>query len=978
MRNTNACRLTTAILVFSLFLSTLVMIPGATVQGADSGYLLWFNVVDSDTQDEVEGATALIEEVHTGMVFENTTDSSGQTTFSPSPGYYRVSITKIGYYDYYNETVIRFDGQSHCPLGDLKLKPIPEWPWLNVSVVDSDTGNQVSDVTLQVIDVEEDYQLYEHTDNGIFNVSVYPASYKLIVTAPGYAKNVTTVEDVSVNKSVDIEMDPSVVVRAFVDLNGAPPTGLSAYMVSTNTSLDPDLRILAPRTIGSNSFKIDAYPGEFNLLVAASGAGTKIIPLNIPLNVSDPMQISLDSPQPQSDEFEITFQDDWTEFDLVRSFTYNFDMTHPALAYSELPSLRMQIDFALGDGDGVVNETEVNAFEAKLKEFGPLNVTTQWLLTINGTSFLADERVVSSLEGIEGDVNSTDQFSGVLETHYSSIESIDVGAPTYTGEVYASYDQAATNLDYRYVLNLPDGYELVDNTTATGRATVSGYTEVIVDPEVGAPGKEKVTLDFEESKDPTAVAGVDTDGEAYAVIDDSSIVYYILRNGTEITFTADGSYDPNGNPLSYTWDFGDGMSKTVSTETVTHTYTQTALNLTVTLTVTDVADLEDEDSFFVKVDGIDPVPVIYVDGVSVAAGSEYLTDQNKAVVFNGAHSFDYINSTDEVPPAGIIKSWHWDFGDGNSTTVLLGENPNVTHAYTEAGNYSLTLNATDAVGHNHTIGITMVVNDSTPPSISFKVLNSRFKDVTQDSPIENETLYFNATATKDNVDDLSNLTFRWEFGDGTNITGTGDEFANVTHAYAAIDTFTVKLTVTDRSDNSANKTQEITVLSSPRPDLRLVSVTHEPGRFTEGETGQILVNVTNVGNDNATGIRATFYLVRADGSRSLIGESNSLTVNGEQTNLLQVDQSGVITFNWKPGTKGDYTISVEVTADREIVKGDNTGTVTIGVDEAGWKAAAIYGGIFAVIVVIIVLFYFRKRLPMLGGKGSSKSRRGKK
>jgi len=47
---------------------------------------------------------------------------------------------------------------------------------------------------------------------------------------------------------------------------------------------------------------------------------------------------------------------------------------------------------------------------------------------------------------------------------------------------------------------------------------------------------------------------------------------------------------------------------------------------------------------------------------------------------------------------------------------------------------------------------------------------------------------------------------------------------------------------------------------------------------------------------------------------------------------------------------------------------DNSATVSLTVEEAGWKTWLLYGGIFAVIIVVVVLFLFRKRLPKISGK----------
>jgi hypothetical protein len=76
-------------------------------------------------------------------------------------------------------------------------------------------------------------------------------------------------------------------------------------------------------------------------------------------------------------------------------------------------------------------------------------------------------------------------------------------------------------------------------------------------------------------------------------------------------------------------------------------------------------------------------------------------------------------------------------------------------------------------------------------------------------------------------------------------------------------------------------------------------------------------------------------------------------------------------------------VQVNAVAEREINKADNTDTGTVAVNEAAWKAIALYGGIFAVVVVVIVLFYMRRRLPKLGKIAGKKpevkeSQKGKK
>jgi len=57
-----------------------------------------------------------------------------------------------------------------------------------------------------------------------------------------------------------------------------------------------------------------------------------------------------------------------------------------------------------------------------------------------------------------------------------------------------------------------------------------------------------------------------------------------LASATSISFTAQGASDPDGDPLTYTWDFGDGASG--SGQSTSHTYAN-AGSYNVTVTVSD-------------------------------------------------------------------------------------------------------------------------------------------------------------------------------------------------------------------------------------------------------------------------------------------------------------------------------------------------------------------------------------------------------
>jgi PKD repeat protein len=974
MRNMNGCKLATAVLVFTLLLSCFVMIPGTTVKGASSTYSISFNVTDTDT-DPIVNVQTVLQEVHTGSIDYEFTDSSGLASFNPGPGYFMLSLVKNGYFSVEYPDVIRFDDLSNVNLGIIEMEDIPDKAYtLSLKVYETGTTDFVEGLTTQLYDSTRGDLIYSDFGIGNQTIDVYSGTFKIVLSAPGFEKQAFTYT-VSGSSSITREMDDSSVVRGFVYINGSPVmNGLTAYLVSKNIHKLPEERILEPRSTGTNTFVIDASNGDYWLVVDADGAISNVT--DIAVNGSRSLTVNLTSETVENEAWNVAYTENWNSFNLTNEFTYNSDHTFSAINYSFLPSIRMQIDFAFGEGNGAVGPTEASLFMEAVARLGPWYVSTIDYLTINQTAYVSNASGISSLsmDGLRGSVTDKYTYEGTMLTSYTSISQINIGSPNYIGAVNITtgvkYPSDAP-MDRTYSFVLPDGYVLVGNQTDEPDVAVMGYTTVSITPDIDMSwGTANVDLEIEASEAPSAVAAIETGKFAYAVIDNDTLLYYIVRENNSINFTAVGSFDPNGNPLKYQWTFGDGDVKTTTTIRYEKTYEQNAYELDAKLTVIDVAGLTDEATFKVRVDGLNPIPMIIVDGETIPAGGTVNTGQDQPLVFDGSGSVDWINSPSD-PEQGIIVSWHWDFGDGNSTTVVLAEN--VTHAYEDAGTFNVTLNVTDSVGHFAMENITINVNDTTPPVVQFQVLNSDFVDISEEAPIENETLYFNASETFDNYYPQDELTFIWDFGDDTNGTGI-----NVSHSYASIGTFTAKLTVTDPAGNQANETMDITVTSSPRPDLRITSITTNPSRFTEGQSGRIMVNVTNVGNDNATGVKATFYLLKTDGSKELLGESTDLTINGSSASLLVPDQSGIITWSWTPGSKGNFTIYIEVEALREINKQDNHDTISIDVQEAAWKAAAIYGGVFAVIVVIIVLFYMRKRLPWGASKAPAKTRKSKK
>jgi hypothetical protein len=281
---------------------------------------------------------------------------------------------------------------------------------------------------------------------------------------------------------------------------------------------------------------------------------------------------------------------------------------------------------------------------------------------------------------------------------------------------------------------------------------------------------------------------------------------------------------------------------------------------------------------------------------------------------------------------------------------------------------------TDVAGHWKNTTLTVKVNDSDAPVVSFTVRNATYGN----SLIENQTIVFDANATTDNLDDVEDMYFSWYFADNLGadswLNGTG--LVNVTHVFKQVTTFSVELNVTDLSNNSALKKHSVKIEPSPRPYVVIDgSIHYEPAEFTEGETGYILVNLTNKGSAVATGIVVTFYIVDED-SETLIGTTSKVLNNSVEVTTIEVGGKVQVRFAWTPSDRGTYKIKVNVTSTDQLLVDSATTRAdeALVVKEAPWKKVALWGGIAAVIILVPLLLYLRGRWSKRERKGPRRDR----
>jgi len=273
---------------------------------------------------------------------------------------------------------------------------------------------------------------------------------------------------------------------------------------------------------------------------------------------------------------------------------------------------------------------------------------------------------------------------------------------------------------------------------------------------------------------------------------------YTATEGAEITFDASGSWDPDGHPLMYRWDFEDN-----GTWDTPWSYSPEAKHVwcddhtgkarvEVWESTTD-EQLKARSTADVIVTNVAPV---------VNAGPDKTVNEGDTVHFIVS-----------VYDPGHCDTWtyDWDFGDGNTSSGTMFPK----HVYGDDGVYTATLTVTDDDGGVGTDDLAVTVNNVAPTieADSMEQPNSQFI-----LPVVH-ALDFDATATDPGSDDL---TFDWDWGDTTsdiNIhynDGVGpdptpspevnpmDVTDTVSHVYAEPEDYTITLTVTDDDGGSSD------------------------------------------------------------------------------------------------------------------------------------------------------------------------------
>ena len=295
-----------------------------------------------------------------------------------------------------------------------------------------------------------------------------------------------------------------------------------------------------------------------------------------------------------------------------------------------------------------------------------------------------------------------------------------------------------------------------------------------------------------------------------------------------------------------------------------------------------------------------------------------------------------LNATLSKDPDGKVKDYYWGFGDGSAEQNT--KDKEITHTYTKAGAFNLTLWVKDDKGgKSKTISDVIVV---APQPTASATQTDTFSNIT--FSVDNSTLGGRITD------------FSWSFGDGTPVV----KGASVVHQYIKMGSYNISLTLAFKGQTASaplsvkilnrapvanitlgagpyysNKPVTFSGASSGDPDGTVVKWQWEFGdNLTDNKSsvthsyakpGTYAVKLTVTDNDNSTGVASLNLEVLKD----MVIKNVTVETFVDPTNHTRAKVS--IKIENKGDAKGPGTISVNVTsykADKSVTIDTNSTT----------------------------------------------------
>ncbi|MDK2910086.1 MAG: hypothetical protein PWR20_1653 [Bacteroidales bacterium] len=246
-----------------------------------------------------------------------------------------------------------------------------------------------------------------------------------------------------------------------------------------------------------------------------------------------------------------------------------------------------------------------------------------------------------------------------------------------------------------------------------------------------------------------------------------------LGSGTQFT---DQSSTTNGVISNWLWNFGDGNSSNQQNPIHTFVFAGT---FNTSLTITDSAGCQ---ATYTQPVEVLPLPTADFSFTDNFCG-------NTEVQFTDLSSGN----------GSAITTWYWDFGDGDTSAL---QNP--THLYASPGNYTVSLQVTNA---NNCVGtLTKPLLIGTPPVAAFSYTNNCYPQATQFTDL--------SSTTSGNI-----VQWEWNFGDPSSGASNTSNQQHPMHTFSAPGNYAVTLIITTSANCTDTVWQSLSVEPGPTADF---------------------------------------------------------------------------------------------------------------------------------------------------------------
>lgn len=285
--------------------------------------------------------------------------------------------------------------------------------------------------------------------------------------------------------------------------------------------------------------------------------------------------------------------------------------------------------------------------------------------------------------------------------------------------------------------------------------------------------------------------------------------------GVPVQFNGSGSSDANGTVVLYWWNFDDGQfTGWQASATATHTYTSVGV-FGATLWVKDNCDaVSAGDNLNITTIPVDPCASNQPPTANISGGGQ--GEVGQPIGLSG------LTSTD---PDGGIVSYSWNFGDGQT-----GSGAVTSHAYSQAGTYTVTLTVADNCGATDAETTQVLVVPVDPCAGNLVPFAQAGSDVSAQT---NQTILFSGGGSIDLDGSISS--YSWNFGNGQTASGV-----SAVYAYTVVGVYTVTLTVTDNC-GAARSDSLVATITAPDPCSGNSPPTAEAGANQNGDVDQVLL-----------------------------------------------------------------------------------------------------------------------------------------